>query len=203
MTTPRFARRSAVSQGQRLSRWHVYKSGAELAAKSARGEPGCILLDVPMAGLGGLELQDHLDALDSRLPIVFVTGQGDIPISVRAIKAGADDFLSKPVSRHTLLEAIERALGALSPSSVSGTTARRLRDPPGHAHGEGAGRSSTWSLAANSTSRSRTSSAASERTIKAHRQPCHGETRSPIVCRAVSIAERLGLLGARRGGKAA
>jgi FixJ family two-component response regulator len=71
---------------------------------------GCLLLDVHMPGLSGLDLQARLAALGSRLPVIFITGQGDIPMSVRAIKAGAEDFLTKPIGRLALSEAIERAL---------------------------------------------------------------------------------------------
>lgn len=73
---------------------------------------GCLLLDVHMPGLSGLDLQARLAALGSRLPVIFITGQGDIPMSVRAIKAGAEDFLTKPIGRAALSEAIERALAS-------------------------------------------------------------------------------------------
>src|SRR6188474_2674200 len=73
-------------------------------------KPGCILLDVKMPGLNGLELQDRLRELGSILPIVFVTGNSDIPTTVRAIKAGAEDFLTKPIPSEQLIAAIERAL---------------------------------------------------------------------------------------------
>jgi FixJ family two-component response regulator len=73
--------------------------------------PGCIVLDVQMPDFDGLQLQDELARLSHSWPIIFLTGHGDIPTSVRAIKAGAEDFLSKPVSRQILLEAIGRALG--------------------------------------------------------------------------------------------
>jgi FixJ family two-component response regulator len=72
--------------------------------------PGCILLDVQIPGLTGPELQERLGQLGSVLPIVFLTGHGDIPTSVRTIKAGAEDFLTKPVSSEDLLRAIEKAL---------------------------------------------------------------------------------------------
>jgi FixJ family two-component response regulator len=72
--------------------------------------PGCILLDVEIPGLTGPELQERLGQLGSVLPIVFLTGHGDIPTSVRTIKAGAEDFLTKPVSSEDLLRAIEKAL---------------------------------------------------------------------------------------------
>jgi len=74
------------------------------------GASGCILLDVQIPGLTGPELQERLGRLGSVLPIVFLTGHGDIPMSVRAIKAGAEDFLTKPISSEDLLHAIEKAL---------------------------------------------------------------------------------------------
>lgn len=72
--------------------------------------PGCVLLDVHMPGLTGLELQSALARADNPLPIVFVTGQGDIPTSVRAMRAGAEDFLTKPIRKALLFPAITRAL---------------------------------------------------------------------------------------------
>ncbi|QBE61937.1 response regulator transcription factor [Pseudoduganella lutea] len=71
---------------------------------------GCLLLDVHMPGLSGLDLQARLAPHADSLPVIFITGQGDIPMSVRAIRAGAEDFLTKPVGRVVLVEAIERAL---------------------------------------------------------------------------------------------
>ncbi|MET4276490.1 MULTISPECIES: response regulator [unclassified Bradyrhizobium] len=72
--------------------------------------PSCILLDVQIPDLDGLALQKKLSELGSVLPIIFLSGYPDIPVTVRAIKAGADDFLTKPVSSDDLLPAIERAL---------------------------------------------------------------------------------------------
>jgi len=71
--------------------------------------PGCAVLDVAMPGLDGLGLQEALIAEGAPRPIIFLTGKGDIPMSVRAMKAGAIDFLTKPVSDHSLLNAIARA----------------------------------------------------------------------------------------------
>jgi RNA polymerase sigma factor (sigma-70 family) len=88
----------------------LYESAKRLLETPPSGEPACILLDVQMAGLNGPQLQDQLAELGCRLPIVFVTGHGDIPTSVRTIKAGAEDFLTKPVRKERLLEAIKRAL---------------------------------------------------------------------------------------------
>jgi FixJ family two-component response regulator len=72
--------------------------------------PGCILLDVNMPGLSGLQLQAHLATVHNPLPVIFLTGEGDIAMSVKAIKAGAEDFLSKPVASADLFDAIERAV---------------------------------------------------------------------------------------------
>lgn len=72
--------------------------------------PCCLLLDVRMPGIGGLELQESLNKANVRVPVIFVTGHGDIPMSVRAIKQGAVDFLEKPYLVDTLQERIESAL---------------------------------------------------------------------------------------------
>ena len=76
----------------------------------AESIPSCILLDVRIPGLDGPGLQKRLNELGSMLPIIFVTGNPDIPTTVRAIKAGADDFLTKPVTSDDLFRAIEQAL---------------------------------------------------------------------------------------------
>ena len=73
-------------------------------------EAGCLVLDVRMPGLTGMDLQQELQSRDRALPIVFITGHGDIPMSVKAMKAGAVDFLPKPVKDTVLLRAIEQAI---------------------------------------------------------------------------------------------
>jgi FixJ family two-component response regulator len=72
--------------------------------------PACLVLDVRMPGLNGLDLQRELQAANASLPIIFITGHGDIPTTVRAMKAGAVDFLPKPLKDAVLLRAIEQAL---------------------------------------------------------------------------------------------
>lgn len=72
--------------------------------------PACLVLDIRMPGLTGLDLQGELQKNDSILPIIFITGHGDIPMSVKAMKAGAVDFLPKPVNDAVLLRTIEQAL---------------------------------------------------------------------------------------------
>jgi FixJ family two-component response regulator len=88
-----------------------YASAGEfLLGRSDRDAPGCVVLDVRMPGPSGLDLQEALARLEVPVPIVFLTGHGDIPTSVRAMKAGAVDFLTKPVSREALLTAVRSAL---------------------------------------------------------------------------------------------
>jgi FixJ family two-component response regulator len=74
------------------------------------GGPACLVLDVRMPGLSGMDLQRQLQTADMTLPIIFITGYGDIPMSVKAMKEGAVDFLPKPVRDADLLRAIEQAL---------------------------------------------------------------------------------------------
>ena len=86
-----------------------YASPHEFLAHHDPTVPGCAVLDVAMPGLDGLALQEALIAEGAPRPIIFLTGKGDIPTSVRAMKAGAIDFLTKPVSDQILLDAIARA----------------------------------------------------------------------------------------------
>ncbi len=71
---------------------------------------GCLVLDVRMPGIGGLELQKRLRAMNARLPIIFITGHGDIPMAVQALREGAMDFLEKPFRHQELLEQVQQAL---------------------------------------------------------------------------------------------
>ncbi len=87
-----------------------HASAGEFLIAETGDTPGCVLLDVRMPGPSGLDLQDALAKRGEPLPIVFLTGHGDIPMSVRALKAGAVDFLTKPVDRPTLLAAVDAAL---------------------------------------------------------------------------------------------
>jgi FixJ family two-component response regulator len=93
-----YATRSYASAGAFLDGW--------------RQDPasGCIVLDVQLPGLNGLDLQDVIRGSDRALPVIFISGHGDIPMSVRAMKAGAIDFLPKPFQDESLLEAIQEAL---------------------------------------------------------------------------------------------
>jgi FixJ family two-component response regulator len=101
----------ALSRLMRVKGYDVrsYTSPQEFLAQHDPTVPGCAVLDVSMPGLDGLQLQQALTAGGSHRPVIFITGKGDVPTTVRAMKAGAIDFLTKPVSNQDLLEAIARA----------------------------------------------------------------------------------------------
>ena len=105
--------RAATARLLRTAGYAVYEhetGDSLLAHLPIEPDPTCLLLDVSMPGITGLELQEKLAATAAGLPIVFLTGHGDIPTSVRAIKLGAEDFLTKPVAEQQLYDAIERAI---------------------------------------------------------------------------------------------
>lgn len=88
----------------------TYASGADFLQRYRAGAPGCLLLDVRMPGLSGLELQERLAAGGAALPTIIMTGHGDVPMAVRAMKAGAFDFLEKPFNDQVVLERIGQAI---------------------------------------------------------------------------------------------
>jgi len=88
----------------------VFASPREFLAQYDPGTPGCLVLDIAMPGFNGLQLQTALGKKGSSLPIIFLTGHGDVSKSVRAMKGGAFDFLTKPVNAKNLLPAIRAAI---------------------------------------------------------------------------------------------
>jgi FixJ family two-component response regulator len=91
-------------------RVETFGSAQEFLRSKRADLPGCVVLDVELPGLSGLDLQRELASHGIKLPIIFITGYGDIPMSVRAMKAGALEFLTKPFRDQDLLDAIEQAL---------------------------------------------------------------------------------------------
>lgn len=90
----------------------AFASTKDLLETDALDRPGCLILDVRMPGSSGLDLQHHLARNGKPKPIIFLTGHGDIPMTVQAMKAGAIDFLTKPVRDQTLLDAVNAAIAA-------------------------------------------------------------------------------------------
>lgn len=88
----------------------LYESAQDFLETAKVDTPGCILLDVRMPGLTGLQLQQRLAEMGQAWPIVFLSGHADVPTSELAMRAGAEDFLTKPVATDVLLRAVERAI---------------------------------------------------------------------------------------------
>ncbi len=88
----------------------TFGSSREFMQRKPPDAPGCLVLDVRLPGLSGLDLQRELNESNIRIPIIFMTGHGDIPMSVRAMKNGALEFLTKPIRGQDLLDAIQQAI---------------------------------------------------------------------------------------------
>ena len=88
----------------------IFASGDEFLEKMTEQRPGCLVLDIRMPGLGGLELQEELIKRGNTLPIIFITGHGDVPMAVEAMQKGAVDFIQKPFRDQELLDRIRDAL---------------------------------------------------------------------------------------------
>jgi RNA polymerase sigma factor (sigma-70 family) len=158
--------------------------------------PGCILLDVRIPGLSGPELQSRLSALGSTLPIVFLTGYADVPTTVQVIKAGADDFLTKPVTSDQLLGTIQRAMSRHEATRGTRIKLDTIRahiaalTPREHEVFELVIRGKTNKEVANALG-------ATERTIKAHRHRVMEKMQVQSLAELVSLAERAGVLDVR------
>lgn len=107
----------------------TYASAEDFLARRDPQAPGCLVLDVSLPGLDGLALQQRLVEAGPALPIVFLTGHGDIPMSVQAVKAGAVDFLTKPVAAVALLAAVRAGIAqdAQARQALAGSAALRQR----------------------------------------------------------------------------
>ena len=172
----------------------VYELAQQLLERLADDfVPGCILLDVQIPDLSGPELQDHLIKKGSTLPIIFLTGHGDIPTSVKAIKAGADDFLTKPVAREQLLASIERAIARHERTKQQRDRVDALRFLAGKLTPR---ESEVFKLVILGKMNKQIAHelGTTERTIKAHRQRVMQKLQVQSLAELVSIGERIGVL---------
>ena len=174
-----------------------YSSAGEfLLGRTDRNAPGCVVLDVRMPGPSGLELQDALARLDVEVPVVFLTGHGDIPMSVRAMKGGAVDFLTKPVTREALLPAVQAAIAR--DANTRAAQARRLML---HARYETLTPREREVLAGvvagKLNKRIAIELGTAERTIKAHRAQVMEKMQAASVAELVTFANELRERGAR------
>jgi len=95
-----------------------FGSAREFLEQRSDQRPACLVLDVRMPGQTGLDLRDDLQAAGCRIPVIFITGHGDIPMAVQAMKAGAVDFLTKPFDEDVLLHAVDQALARDHPGDA-------------------------------------------------------------------------------------
>ena len=109
----------------------TFASAQDFLNSKRTSVPGCLVLDVRMPGLSGLDLQRDLAEADIHLPVIFVTGHADIPMSVRAMKAGAVEFLTKPVRDQDLLDAIQQAIERARNSGQGRKELAELRERAG------------------------------------------------------------------------
>jgi RNA polymerase sigma factor (sigma-70 family) len=161
-------------------------------------ELGCILLDVQIPGLSGPELQGRLSELGSTLPIVFLTGHPDVPTTVRTIKAGAEDFLTKPVISDDLLRAIERAFAR---HKVSRDLQKKLDAVRARIGTLTPRERQVFELVIRGLTNKRVAQelGGTERTIKAHRHRVMEKMQVQSLAELVSLAERVGVLGGASG----
>jgi RNA polymerase sigma factor (sigma-70 family) len=188
--------RTAIERRLKKAGYDVttYPSAQDLLDRlPSKGELGCILLDVRIPGLSGPELQGRLSEIGSILPIVFLTGYADVQTTVRAIKAGAEDVLTKPVSSEELLAAVERALAHHEVMRGQKTQLDAVRahiaklTPREREVFELVIRGKTNKQVANVLG-------ATERTIKAHRHRVMEKLQVQSLAELVSLAERAGIL---------
>ena len=122
--------REALAGLIRSAGWNVevFVSAHEFLANPRAEAPSCLVLDVGLPGLSGLDLQARMAELHSDIPIVFITGHGDIPMSVRAMKAGAVEFLTKPFLDQDLLDGIQLAIERDRAARSEDAELRELRE---------------------------------------------------------------------------
>lgn len=190
--------RTAIERRLKLAGYDVvtYATAEDLLnADPDDTQPGCILLDVRIPGLSGPDLQGRLIARGSTLPIIFLTGHADTPTTVRAIKAGAEDFLTKPVSSEQLLDAIARALARQNAAHAQRgrleTFRRRIATLTQRER-------QVFDLIVRGRINKQVAHAlgTTERTVKAHRHQVMEKMQVQSLAELVSLAERLGMIDA-------
>ena len=188
--------RTAIERRLKLAGYQVatYPSAQQLLdCLPDENEPGCILLDVQIPGMSGPDLQGRLHELGSVLPIVFLTGYTDTPTTVRAVKAGAEDFLTKPIGSEQLLGVIERALAR---HATERCERQKLAEMRALVADLTARERQVFGLVVRGKLNKQTAHdlGTTERTIKAHRHQVMEKLKVRSLAELVTVAERLGLL---------
>lgn len=193
--------RTAIERRLKKAGYEVlaYPSAQHLLDRlPAANEPGCVLLDVRIPGLSGPELQLRLNELGFELPIVFLTGHADVPTTVQAIKAGAEDVLTKPVSSDHLIAAIERALSHQKAIRIRKGELDHVRI---HISSLTPREREVFELVVRGKTNKQVGLllGATERTIKAHRHKVMEKMQVDSLAELVSLAQRVGILDTEPG----
>lgn len=186
--------RTALMRLLRAAKYQVcgYSSAYEFLAARPGAKPGCVVLDLRMPEVTGFEVQQSLASMAEPLPVIFLTGHGDIPLTVKAMKAGAVDFLTKPVRREALLRAVKNALERDAANRASRSVLRELRE-----------RYETLTprerevfahvVGGNLNKQTASELGTAERTIKAHRAKIMEKMQVQSLAELIAVAIQLGI----------
>ena len=171
----------------------AFVSAREFLARAPYAGPCCLVLDVRMPGLSGLDLQETLAAAGRRLAIVFVTGHADVPMSVKAMKGGAVDLLTKPVDSTDLLKAIQRAMAK---DVQDRDAAARATEIQGRVKTLTARETEVFALVVTGMLNKQIASQLGivEKTVKVHRARVMAKMRAGSVAELVRLADRVGVI---------
>jgi FixJ family two-component response regulator len=179
-----------------LIRWagwkpETFSSAQEFLSRPRDDTPSCLVLDVELPDLNGLDLQARVAVDRAETPIIFITGHGDIPMSVRAMKAGAAEFLTKPFERDVLLDAVRRAIERSREALRQASELRMLRER--HASLTPREREVlTWVVSGLLNKQVGSELGMTEATVKAHRGKIMQKMQADSLADLVRIAARLG-----------
>lgn len=173
-----------------------FSSATEFLDSKRRDVPACLVLDVRLPGLSGLDLQRQMAEADVLIPIVFLTGHGDVPLSVRAMKAGAVDFLTKPFHEQELLDAVQSALDRDRASKRHQSETSTLRQRYATLTPR---EREVFSLIVTGMLNKQAAAelGTSERTIKAHRRQVMEKMQAESPAELGAMAERLGITASK------
>jgi FixJ family two-component response regulator len=188
----------AIARLLRATNYEVrtYANAGDFLLRTPEDAPGCILMDLRMPGPNGLALQEALSSRPDQLPIIFLSGHADVPATVRAMKAGAIDFLTKPVERSVLLAAIHTALSRDAENRVA---RERLKLWRNRYEGLTQRELEIFSLVVSGKMNKEIAEelGAAERTVKAHRAHMMEKMEAGSVAELVQIADALRMGGSQ------